>query len=628
MQVIVENERIQLDQRDLIGSGGEGNVFRAHLRNGEVALKVYHQPTHQRGAKLRDLIATQWQLPLNKIAMPLNTVQDVHGQIIGLTMPYLGSGFEEMTSLANKKYRASFLVNTKMVVDIFIDGWDTLAAIHRNNLCVGDFNDLNALFRGKEMLFIDADTWQFGQYPCQVGTEQFLAPELYGIDLSVKPMFKPEYDWYAYAVMLFKSLLLVHPYGGTNKDYKQITARAKHRVTVFDPRVTYPKIAIAPDLLDDTLAHTFDQIFGKGQRGQFPLDQLKAYADSLVECKSCGTYYPSSRPQCAVCTEKTIIVITKPIVVNKGIGVTEFIRTNGKIVYSRVVGAKVFVIAYEDGKTVLYLKVGRLAPTRKELFNEIRGARFEILGEDTLVVSQPSSVELLLLGINGDNIKPVIKTETTVFAGSRRSIFRTSNQYLFRIAAGNLVYGELHNGMLAERILRNVMSNQTWFTVRQEAGKPTAFGFLQVMRQQIFWLIWEGRQYDNLSVSQMETGETLIDISVKFSSQGLVMRRLTQYQGVNYYRTDMISEEGRVLYSGPRIREEDHSAPGLHGQAYSTGRLLHATDEGIMQEQVETGQVKSFDSTQGQVAEGDTLYPFQGGLLVIKDEAVIHIVLS
>ena len=47
-----------------------------------------------------------------------------------------------------------------------------------------------------------------------------------------------------------------------------------------------------------------------------------------------------------------------------------------------------------------------------------------------------------------------------------------------------------------------------------------------------------------------------------------------------------------------------------------------------MQEQVETGQVKSFDSTQGQVAEGDTLYPFQGGLLVIKDEAVIHIVLS
>lgn len=631
MDVVIRNKRISLHQADLIGAGGEGNVFKSHIDGTDLAVKIYHSPTTQRSAKLQELIATQWQLPLNKLALPQDLVFDSQGnQIIGLTMPYLGTGFEEVTNLSNKKYRSAFLVNTRLVVDIFLDGAKTLHAIHSNNLCIGDFNDLNALFRGNEMLFIDVDAWQFGKYPCPVGTEQFLVPELYGIDLSLKPMFKPEYDWYSYAVMLFKSLLLTHPYGGIHKDYKQLIQRAKHRVTVFDPGIIYPQIAIAPDLLNDELSDTFKQIFHDGKRGPFPTDQLQAYADSLVKCKNCGTFYPNSRKNCPVCSEATMVVVLKPTSVNKGATVEEFIRTNGRIVYSRVVGAKVFVIAYENGKAVLYMKAGKMLPVRTELFDEIAGAKFELVADKWLAINLPNQTEVMVVDISGNRPQAITKVETATFAGNRRSIFRSSNQYLFRITGGTLLYGEIVNNTLIERPLRSVMPNQTWFTVKQESmvNKPTAFGFFQVMSQQIFWLNWEGHQYDNLALAEMEVGEVLIDISVKFSGQGLVVRRQTQYQGVTYLRTDLVTNEGAVTFSSSRERQETHPAPYIHGQAYSTAKFLHATDKGVVQEQVDTGAVKEFAATKGHVAEGNTLYTYQGGLLVVQDSLVSHIVLT
>jgi len=236
MDVIIGGKRVRLSSQ--IGAGGEGTVFRGKVNGVELAVKVYHQPDAKRAKKLQAFLSKNWTLPEDKIALPLHLVYDSQGQtVIGLTMPLLGSGFEELTSLANKKYRASFRVNTKEIAGIFIDGWETVNLVHQNSLCIGDFNDLNGLFRGIEMLFIDVDAWQFDNFACPVGTEQFLAPELYGIDLSLKPVFKPEHDWYSYAVMLFKSLLLVHPYGGTHRDIKQLTQRAAKRMTVMSKDV-------------------------------------------------------------------------------------------------------------------------------------------------------------------------------------------------------------------------------------------------------------------------------------------------------------------------------------------------------------------------------------------------------
>jgi|GEM_PF-710711 len=630
MIVVVNGQKLTLSSSDGIGSGGEAKVFKSTIGGQNLAIKIYHKPDMKRAKKLQAFLSHNWQLPADRIAHPLHLVYDGKGQsIIGLTMPFLGTGFQELAGLSNKKFRAKYLVSNRDVALTFLDGWNTVDQIHSNGAVIGDFNDLNALFRGREMLFIDVDSWQFDGFPCPVGTEQFLVPELYNQDLSVKPAFKPEYDWYSFAVMLFKSLLCVHPYGGTHKQHTQLVTRAVNRISVFADGVTYPTIALSPDLLDDSLGETFEQIFAKGKRGRFPKDVLEMYAKSLIECKQCGSFYPNSRKECPVCHEHTLVVIMRPSTVGKGVAVVEFLRVNGTIIYTRLVGNTLNVIANEKGQLVLYSRTKSGATSRKELFNEIAGVNFELLN-DVLVVNLPKSSELILVDISGDKPKAITKSETSIYIGTRRAIYRTSNEHLFRIVGGNLMYGQLHNGMLIERPLRQVMNNHTWFNVRQEAtgDKPTVCGFFQVMDKQLFWLVWDGRNYDNLSVSDMEQGESLLDITIKFSSQGVLIRRVTQFQGKSFVRTDMVDDHGNVVFSSPRTNQEDLPLPGLHGRAYTTGKLLHATDEGVMQEEVSTGSIKNFEATKGHVSEGDALYPHQGGLLVVKDRVVTHITLS
>lgn len=628
MQVIVEGTKIRLNQADQLGAGGEGTVFKSRLKDDDLAIKVYHQPTRARAKKLQEFLSTTWELPENKIARPLHLVYDQLGQsIIGLTMPMFGRGFEELASLSNRKTRASLLINTKRVAEIFTDGWGTLKTIHENGLVIGDFNDLNALFRANEMLFIDVDAWQFNQFPCPVATEQFLAPELYGIDLSKGPVFKPQHDWYSYSVLLFRSLLLVHPYGGTHKDYHGIINRARARLTVFNKEVTYPQIALTPDILNDDLANTFEKFFAKGWRGDFPLAILQQYLLSLVNCKSCNTYYPSTRKQCPVCNAKTIMVIIQETV-TKGVVVSEFIRTDGPIVFHKILGSNVFAIAYEEGKAYLYSKIGSLPSTKRELFDEIPGARYDLVG-DFLIVNQPNTTNLTILDIGGSKTKKIQSTQTSVFAPNRKAIFRASNKYLFRLISGNLLFGEIKDGRLIERLARPVMTDQTWFAVKmKDEPKPTACGFFQVLNKQMFWLLWEGRSYDNLEISQLEPDESLIDLSVRFSSNSVVIRRLTQQKGKNYYRTDVLDDKGKVIATSPQIKVSEHMAPYLHGQAFGNGKLLTATDEGIIQEDLFTGSIKTFDTTKRYVSEGDSVSAFQDGLLIVGSQKIVHLKLG
>ncbi len=635
MQVFIDSQRFTLDNSNQIGAGGEATVFKVKLNGQWMAAKIYHKPTPQRAKKLEVFLTKSFSLDTGKIALPLYVIYSQSGQAIGKTvlgpvMPFFTGGFEEVIKLSNKNHRATYLISSKTVAEIFLDGLESIRSIHQNGLVIGDFNDLNVLFRDFLMLFIDVDSWQFDSFPCPVGTEQFLAPELYNIDLSKRPVFKPEHDWYSYAVMLFKSLLLIHPYGGNHKSIRTLLERAQKRVSVFNRDVPYPKIALSPDLLTDDLAGVFEDYFSKGKRTPFPENILRKYANSLVECSGCKTYYPSNRNQCPICTARTLIIVQKPSIVTKGVTVTEFIRTGGPIVFHKVISTTIFVLAYENGKTVLYTKPEGFGADRTELFDELPGAHYEIFGGNTLVANLPNSNDLLLFDLGNHTIKGILTTQSETFA-NRRSVFGTSDNYLLRIVKGSLLYGYLQNGRLAEKPLRSVMSEQTWFNVKQHdnLGKPTVCGFFQVLDRQLFWLTWEGRSYDNLAVGELEPGESQVDLSVRFSSTDVVIRRLTQLKGIRYIRTDVVDSNGKVIYSSPMIKEEKHPNPYLHGLAYSGRRILSASDNGILQESLESnGTIKTFDATKHEIAEGNSLLPYEGGLLVVTDDSVKHLVLS
>lgn len=623
MQVDLAGELVTCDKKSVLGSGGEGTVFKVMYKGRQVALKIYEVPTRERSQKLMAFEKLNPNFP-DRVIAPQVMARNGRGMVVGFTMPILTGTFEELSSLSSKKYRTSYGVTTRDVALTFLDGIPTLNSVHKLGFCVGDLNDRNEL-RGSNnrMLWIDVDSWQTGAFPCPVATETFLDPALYGIDLSVQPVFTPGNDWYSYAVMLFKSLLLVHPFGGTHKTVDGLMNRAAKRITVFDKGVIYPVIGISPDLLSDDLHNIFLEYFQKGIRNPFPERNLRDYLDSLTECKSCGTHYPSTRGNCPVCSAKTLVIIQAPKVTAKGIEVIEILRINGQILFTRVISEEVRALALESGKIVYYNKRPGLTQMRRELFDNIPGARFEMTA-DLLFVNPPGSNDLLAVNLADGKVFGKIPTEE--FVPMRRAVFHATDEYLFRIAKGKLVYGRLTSGRLEEKILRQVMEDQTWFWVDPSSDDPSVFGFFQVLRQQMFWMYKNGSHFD-VEIPDLEPTENVIDISAKFSSQGVYLIRKTKDMGKVWIRRDIIDSEGKVKFSS-RMEESKHPNPSAHGQAYSTGVILHPTDAGVMLEEIASGSTKIFDATKGFVDSGDILFRYGSSLIVSKSDVVYQITLK
>lgn len=622
MQVFVDDDPLTLDKRMVLGSGGEGTVYKVKIGGNVEALKIYETPTTGRSQKLKAYQKLSPKFP-DRVIAPHLMALDGRGMLVGFTMPLLSGSFEEIASLSNKKYRTSFGITNKDVVQIFLDGIPTLKNVHNQGFVVGDLNDLNELFQVNRMLWIDVDSWQFGGFPCPVATENYLDPALFGLDLSARPVFSQGNDWYSYAVMLFKSLMLVHPFGGTHKTLNRVLYRAQKKITVFDKSVTYPKIAYSPDVLTDDMLGAFDKYFTKNFRGTFPEKILGDYLSILVPCKSCGMYFPSTKGTCPVCSAKVLIVVQRPISSSKNFEVIELLKVTGKIITVRVIGDEIRALVSNGGRVVLYTKLLNREATFKVMLQHVPGSKFEMTSEH-LFLGQPGNNEVMVYVVSSGKL--VGKVGTEIFVPNRSLAFRASDEHFFRVEDGNLKFGEIKNGRLEEKILRRVMEDQTWFWVDPHAETPSVFGFFQVIRQQMYWMVRENKFFD-IDICQLEKGENVIDLSAKVSSGGVYLIRKTQVSGKNYIRQELIDSNGKVTYSN-KIDEGTHPNPVLHGQAYTFGMVLHPTDGGIMQEKVATGETKVFTDSKHYVDGGDSLLRFGNSLLAVKEDRVLQITMK
>lgn len=622
MEILLNNRVLELSTLPVLGSGGEGLVVR--LPRTKTVLKVYHQPTKARSDKLAFLLSQDWTALKDTVAWPIEPVfKKKPGLSVGFTMPYFGKGVQPVGVLANKKARLNLGITNRHVTRLFLNGMETVKRIHPLRL-IGDFSDQNTLFGTAlngdlEMLFIDVDSWQTGRFPCPVGTEEYIDPVLYGQDLSNRPLFTEDNDWYSFAVLLFRSLLFVHPYGGVHNKFKALTARAEHKISVFDKDVIYPKIALHPDVVSDALLHAFHRIFTKGERFALSEKLLKDFGDSLVDCSGCGTLYPKERTDCPMCSAKNITFIQKPVVVAKGVKATQLFSTDGYIAYCDVLGDEVRVIVHDKGSATMHLvranRTGKVLP----LFIQPADAKYK-LTDTLLAVNAGSEEKLDIYEIGSNGVKSLKTTVTEILALNGRAAFSSTKNRLLRIINGSILAIEKGGLDILERRLRAGIPEQTWFVANGEHPGYQLFGFDQILTEQRYWYFLDGMTFEP-KIPALEIGESLIDISVKFSSGSILLRRKTQLHGADYLRVEIVDNDGKLIHS-TRDLLQDVPVSTMHGQTYSGGVLLHATDAGIVQEKVSDRTFKTFDQTAPFVADGNTLLKFGKGVLVVSENTV------
>lgn len=372
MEAYLNGLKINLNQNNLLGVGGEAEVYKV----GNQAIKIFKTPTHphfdglaneQEAARLR-IIEQRSKLPAfpkglpSRVVVPEALVTDRNGVLIGYAMKIVAPT-ETLRRFSERSFRDKG-VNQETVRQILLDMQKSIGEIHAQNVVIGDFNDLNVLVQGESAYFIDADSFQFGPYLCKVFTTRFVDPLLCDPQESSLVLNRPygvQSDWYAFNVMVLQSFLLVDPYGGVYlpKDKKKKIPhdeRPLKRITIFHPEVRYPKPAVPYSVLPDDLLEYFHRVFEKDERGRFPRELLGQMR--WTKCNICGMEH--SRAVCPNCGKLNALPVKEKIVVKGQVTCTTVFKTAGVILGAAWQDNRLLFIYNENGefkredKTVLF----------------------------------------------------------------------------------------------------------------------------------------------------------------------------------------------------------------------------------------------------------------------------------
>ncbi|MGK7874452.1 MAG: hypothetical protein AB4426_14440 [Xenococcaceae cyanobacterium] len=618
MDIYVNGKRIRLSPRRSIGKGGEADVF--DIGKGK-AVKVFKQPSHPdyQGLPLEQQAASDrlrehqiklrhfpHNLPCHVIA-PEDFATDRQGNnILGYTMPLL-KGIAPLLRYGDRSFRTSSGIANQTVVDVFRDLHKTVCEIHAAKVVIGDFNDLNVLVSGTEAYLIDADSFQYGPFLCQVFTTRFADPLLcdpQGNQPILYQAHNTNSDWYAFTVMLMQCLLFVDPYGGVykpkNKQAKiPHTARPLKRITVFHPEVRYPKPAIPYKVLSDDLLQYFHRCFEEDRRGEFPHKLL----DSLqwTKCTNCGIEH--ARLSCPNCTSVQAQLTPPPTVTVRGtVTATRIFRTEGVILAVTLEGDNLHWLYHdrgafkrEDGSLVF---TGDLDPQM----------RFWLHGESTLVGKQGQVITL-----NPGTSLPRIAVDSY----DNLPMLNCNEFARYWLHSGQL----LRDGSLGQEYIGDVLQEQTRFWV----GSNFGFGFYSAGNLNVAFVFDAKRHGINDQVKLPRWQGQLVDATCTFSHDHCWFFMAIQEQGRMIHRVCVIRPDGTIIAIAEAERGDGSWLSTIRGHCAANNFLLAATDEGIVRVESNNGQIvrtKKFPDTEPFVDASCQLFASSKGLYVVNQQQI------
>ena len=592
MLVTVNGKPVHLSEHDLLGVGGEADVY----SHGNLAIKIYRgldaTALKLRGRKL----AAFPRLRTARVLGPVATVCDAQARCVGFAMARLEGG-REFGALC----RARSPLSMSETIDVLVSLHEVLRSLHSEHVVVGDLNDGNVLVKGRSAFLIDCDSMQLGQFGCPVAHERTLAPELYGRDLTAGPAFSEQTDWYAFGVLAVSALLGTHPYGGTHPHYGTMLRRAEAGVSIVASEVTYPRAARPLGALPDAWLTWIAATFDRGERGVFPLDLLRT---KFVRC-DCGVEH--ARSQCPSCSTHTQVPVVR---VTSTCTARQLVKARGPLVavdprmpvrYAALVNRK---LVRETGEVVCDLPDGfaraiavssRLYVTTTDHFWCYRGSAVECEGS--------------LASFQGE------------------AAIDANDDGAFGVRDGFLL--ELHSG----RRLGQLLDGLSWVRVGQ------SLGFALCRTGQFTHAFIFRTKGGSLSKSEFpHLPGKLVSLGASFDQNHIVVSLALDANGRREHHLVMLAADGSLI---AHSHEAGAALDADAGRCVAWGAVLTATDDGLVLLRARPGQPaqpgqpgrleeeRRFPESREWVSHGATLIlgP-QGSVFVVSGNTLVQLSMS
>lgn len=621
-EYFVGNRSVTLRPADVVGKGGEADIY----RKGTEAYKIFKPPNHpdlagsislQKDAEGR-IREHQQKLPAfpknlpSRVTTPGELLRDKNGLIAGYKMDFI-DGVEVLLRYGERSFREQG-VTDDMIRDIFIDLYKTVVGVHRAQVVIGDFNDLNVLVKGTEAHIIDADSMQFGKFPARMFTGKFVDPLICDSTLTSPMMIRPHSpttDWYAYLIMLMQSLLYVGPYGGVYRpaDLKrQIPhdARPLRRITVFNPEVRYPKPARPYKILPDDLLHFLKQAFEKDARDVPPLSLVERL--QFTSCSKCGVAH--ARSQCPDC-----IGVTPPMVKEVHTGEvkgTKVFETEGRILFAAMQKGNLRYLYHHSGS---YKREGGrevvAAPLDPNIRFRIRGAQTVFARFNECLVFDPAKAGHETLFADAYGALPLIDAnEDHIFFAEGGGLHRTSD-----LGAG-----------YRDRV-GDVLQNQTLFWV----GDSLGFGFYRAAELSNFFVFSPAHRGLNDSVKLPGIKGQLVDATAVFGTDRAWFFTTTQEGTKAVNRCHLVNAQGVHLGSAEASPGDGTWLGSIRGACAVKDLLFVPTDDGVVRVGIQGTTlvpVKEYPDTRRFVDDESRLFIGNNGLVVVNPREIWRLVIG
>ena len=279
--------------------GGEGVIYEL---NGQI-IKIYKPVVNMKSKKNKVQMLINKSLP-KEVVSPREIVIDRSGKFIGFSMDKVEG--EEFKKLTNKKFVTANNITMKDILFMLVKAQNVINELHKNGIYIGDLNDQNILFDNQfNIYFIDCDSWTVENEKCEVAMDLFKDPLLKSNDFDERT------DTYSFAVLVWKLLTRIHPFGGTMNPDINIIERMKNGISVIDnPKITIPRTIKSWRNLSPDLIKKLKDIFeNKSRELSGELNEMFA---NLKYCNVDKEYYYGKFSTCPLC-DATAKVQTKPL---------------------------------------------------------------------------------------------------------------------------------------------------------------------------------------------------------------------------------------------------------------------------------------------------------------------------